>query len=373
MAMKPESSGSPLSGEQLARTLLFAKLAPPVLRGDVIGRARLLQPMEQTVRAKLLLIHAPAGYGKTTLMVQWFKQLKEAGEGVGWINLDERDNDPVTLLAGLQLALLPDTEQETLDALTVINRCAGNHARFTLFLDELEAVHAPQAMQLLELLVDYSPKNLHVVVGTRTTPALPLARLRIRHELFELNSEHLRFLRAEAAQLLYVRGGAELSGAAWMICWRRLKAGPQPCSWQRLRSRAASIKTTSWQHLSGSRSRSSSIWQSTSWASCPMGSAHFCWQTSGLQRLCASLCDAVTGRSDSATMLGKLESANLFLQPLDETREWYRYHALFAEFLQLQLRAAAPGQEIDFARRASDWCAGKWAHGGGGRIQLERP
>jgi ATP/maltotriose-dependent transcriptional regulator MalT len=90
----------------------------------------------------------------------------------------------------------------------------------------------------------------------------------------------------------------------------------------------------------------------------PDGVRAFLLATSGLQRLCASLCDAVTGRSDSATMLGKLESANLFLQPLDETREWYRYHALFAEFLQLQLRAAAPGQEIDFARRASDWCAG---------------
>jgi hypothetical protein len=239
--------------------------------------------MEQTVRAKLLLIHAPAGYGKTTLMVQWFKQLKEAGEGVGWINLDERDNNPVTLLAGLQLALLPDTEQETLDALTVINRCAGNHARFTLFLDELEAVHAPQAMQLLELLVDYSPKNLHVVVGTRTTPALPLARLRIRHELFELNSEHLRFLRAEAAQLLYVRGGAELSGAALDDLLEKTEGWAAA-----LQLAAASLARSVdqddvMQHLSGSRSRSSSIWQSTSWASCPMGSAHFCWQ----RRVCS--------------------------------------------------------------------------------------
>jgi hypothetical protein len=281
MAMKPESSKAPLSGEQLARTLLFAKLAPPVLRGDVIGRARLLQPIERAVRAKLLLIHAPAGYVKTTLMVQWFKRLKGAGEGVGWINLDERDNDPVTLLASLQLALLPDSEQDALDALSVINRCAGNHERFTLFLDELEAVNASQALQLLELLVDYSPENLHVVVGTRTTPALPLARLRIRHELVELNTEHMRFLRAEAAQLLYVRGGGELSGGALDDLLEKEKAGPRPCSSQRLRSRAASIKTTSCSTCPVPESRSSSISQWTSWASCRTAFARFYWQRRG--------------------------------------------------------------------------------------------
>jgi len=119
--MALESPHSLLSGEQLARTLLFAKLAPPVLRRDAIGRERLMQLLERALPAKLLFIHAPAGYGKTTLMVQWYKQLREAGEGAGWINLDERDNDPVTLLAGLQLALLPGSEHEALDALGVID------------------------------------------------------------------------------------------------------------------------------------------------------------------------------------------------------------------------------------------------------------
>src|SRR5678815_787594 len=118
--MALESSHPSLSGEQFARTLLFAKLAPPILRRDAIGRERLLHLLERGMPAKLLFIHAPAGYGKTTLMVQWCKQLKEAGEGVGWVNLDERDNDPVTLLAGLQLALLPGSDQEALDALGVI-------------------------------------------------------------------------------------------------------------------------------------------------------------------------------------------------------------------------------------------------------------
>src|SRR5690349_4483992 len=159
----PEESNHPPSSGQLARTLLSAKFTPPLLRGDVIGRERLLQFGSKDPGPKLLLIHAPGGYGKTTLMVQWFKHLKQAGEGVGWINIDERDNDAVNLLGHLQLALLPGSGREVLDALTVINRCAASHRRFTLFLDELEAVHTAQSMQLLELLLDYSPANLHVV------------------------------------------------------------------------------------------------------------------------------------------------------------------------------------------------------------------
>jgi LuxR family maltose regulon positive regulatory protein len=357
-AMAPEPSNSLLSGEQLARTLLFAKLAPPVLRSDVVGRERLFGLLERALLAKLLLIHAPAGYGKTTLMVQRFKQLKEAGEGVGWINLDERDNDPVTLLASLQLALLPGSEQEALDALHVINRCAANHQRFTLFLDELEAVHAPQSMQLLELLLDYSPGNLHVMIGTRTTPALPLARLRIRHELFELNSQHLRFLRTEAAQLLYVRCGAELNGTVLDDLLEKTEGWAAA-----LQLAAASLARGADQehvmeHLSGSRTQVIEYLAVDVVGKLPHALRAFLLATAGLRRLCVSLCDAVTGRGDSATMLRKLEDANLFLQPLDETREWYRYHALFAEFLQLQLRQSAPEREAGLARKASDWCGG---------------
>src|SRR5512144_2103835 len=130
-------SNPPPSAERLARTLLSAKFTPPLIRGDVIGRERLLHFASRDPGPKLLLIRAPAGYGKTTLMVQWYKYLKQAGDGVGWINLDERDNDAVNLLGHLQLGLLPGSAREVLDALTVINRCAASHRRFTLFLDEL--------------------------------------------------------------------------------------------------------------------------------------------------------------------------------------------------------------------------------------------
>src|SRR5690348_4800488 len=226
MAMKPESSKAPPSGEQLARTLLFAKLAPPVLRSDVIGRARLLQPIERAVRAKLLLIHAPAGYGKTTLMVQWFSRLKQAGEGVGWINLDERDNDAATLLAELQLAILPASGHEVLDALTLINRCAADHQRFTLFLDELETLQSAQSIQLIELLLDYSPGNLHVVISTRFTPALPVSKWSVRHELLELDGKRLAFAAEEAACFLQRRSPSELSAGALEALLQKTEGWP---------------------------------------------------------------------------------------------------------------------------------------------------
>jgi ATP/maltotriose-dependent transcriptional regulator MalT len=110
-----------------------------VLRGDVVSRERLLSLLERSTSTKLVLVHAPAGYGKTTLMVQWFKHLEGAGQGVGWIDIDEHDNDSANLLRSLQLALLPNGPAESLDVLELINRCAESHRRFTLFLDEIEA------------------------------------------------------------------------------------------------------------------------------------------------------------------------------------------------------------------------------------------
>jgi LuxR family maltose regulon positive regulatory protein len=355
--MAPEPSNSPPSGEQFARTLLLAKLTPPILRGDVVARERLLRLLEQAPLAKLLLIHAPPGYGKTTLMLQWVKQLKEAGEGVGWINLDGRDNDPVNLLASLQLALLPASEQKALDALEVINRCASSHSRFTLLLDELEAVHGPQSMQLLELLLDYSPGNFHVVIGTRTTPALPLARLRIRHQLVELDSQQLRFLRAEAAQLLYARSGTELSEPELDDLLEKTEGWAAALQLAAASLARGTDQDDVMQNLAGSRTQVIEYLAVDVVGKLPDEVRAFLLATSGLHRLCASLCDALTSRSDGAAMLRKLESANLFLQPLDDSREWYRYHALFAEFLKLQLRATAPEQEGKLARKAADWCA----------------
>jgi LuxR family maltose regulon positive regulatory protein len=328
-----------------------------VLRGDGVSRERLLSLLERSTSTKLVLVHAPAGYGKTTLMVQWFKHLEGAGQGVGWIDIDEHDNDSANLLRSLQLALLPNGPADSLDVLELINRCAESHRRFTLFLDEIEALQGPASLQLLELLLEYSPANLHIVAGARTPPALPLARLRIRDQLVEIDSRDLRFARAEAAQFLYVRSGAQLSKPALDGLLDKTEGWAAALQLAALSLARGADGIDVMDHLSGTRAQVVEYLAADVLASLSDHVRRFLLETSVLRRLCAPLCDAVTEGGDSAALLLKVETANLFLQPLDHTRGWYRYHALFAEFLRAQLQHQAPERAVAVARKAADWCA----------------
>jgi LuxR family maltose regulon positive regulatory protein len=346
-----------LRDQRLARMLFSSKLAAPIIRGDAVGRERLLGLLEQSRCAKLTLIQAAAGYGKTTLMAQWSKQLAQAGEAAGWINLDEQDNAPARLLVSLQHVLSAGAPPEDADILELINRSAQRHARFTLFMDEVEALQEPQALRVLELLLDYSPANFHLVLGTRTAPALPLARLRVRGDLVELNSQDLRFTRPEAAQFLYVRCGAQLSKPALEALIDKTEGWPAALQLIALSLARGRGRDSVMEHLSGSQAQVIEFLEADVLDDLPDPVRAFLLRTCVLKRLCAPLCDAVTGNGDGAAMLQRLETENLFLQQLDSARAWYRYHALFAEFLRGQLHKTFPGGAAQAARKAADWCA----------------
>ena len=350
-------AAEPREGRPVARTLLSAKLTPPILRGDAVGRHRLLALLERVQPSKLALIQAPAGYGKTTLMAQWFKHLRDAGEGVAWINVDEADNDTARLLSCLQASLVPNGEHDSLEMLALINRCASDHERFTLFLDEVEALRDAQPQKLLELLLDYSPANVRIVMGTRSTPVLPLARLRMRQELLEVTAQDLRFLREEAARFLYARCGVQLAKATLDRLLETTEGWPAALQLVALSLVRGEDRSSVMQHLSSSRSQLIEYLVVDVLGNLHDEMRRFLLETSVLRRLCAPLCEAVTGSADGAAMLARLETANLFIQPLDGTREWYRYHALFAEVLQAELQQKRPGRAAEIARSASDWCA----------------
>lgn len=354
--MTPATSGANAPARP-ARPLALAKLAPPALRSDAVARKRLLDLLDSGHRAKLVLIQAPAGYGKTTLMAQWSKRLQDADERFGWITLDEPANDPANLLASLVAALLRESPSGTPDLLAVINRCASSHVRFTLFLDEVEALREAGSLLLIELLLEYSPANLHIVMGTRNEPSLPLARLRVRQEVVDISSQELRFLRGEAAQFLYVRSGTQLAKATLNSLMEKTEGWAAALQLIAMSLSRSAAHDDMLQHLSGSSAQIMEYLAVDVVGRLSGDIRQFLLETSVLRRLSAPLCDAATGRSDSAAMLLKLETGNLFVQALDSGRNWYRYHALFSKFLQDLLERDHPGRAKHIAGKAADWCA----------------
>lgn len=358
-AVDPPSAPVPDTGLRRSGELLRTKLAAPLIRGDTIERERLQAALEKGRSAKLALIHAPAGYGKTTLMVQWMKHLQGAGERVAWLGLDGSDNDVSQLLAALHAAMLPHDPDRPLDLLALINRSAAEEQPFTLFLDEVEVLAETAALQLLCQLLEYSPPQLHIVMGTRSVPDLPLARLRVRGDLIEVSGQDLRFALREAAHFLYVRCGVQLSKATMNELLERTEGWAAALQLLALSLRQGTDQDMV-HHLSGSRTQIIEYLAVDVVAKLPEAMREFLMQTSVLRRLSGSLCDAVTGAEDSTEMLRRLENANLFVLAIDHEREWYRYHALFADFLRDRLLRTAPERAAANARKASDWCA---AHG----------
>jgi LuxR family maltose regulon positive regulatory protein len=334
-----------------------SKFIPRPTGPNQLERHQLLALLQQKPHAKLVLIHAPAGFGKTTLMVQWHQHLTMSGHATGWITIDPEDNDAGRFSVNLRHALLPDVGGITADLFDSINRCLKSQRRFTLFLDEAEHLTARDAAHLLEVMLEYSPENFHLVIGSRTRPDLLGPRLRIRDDILELTNKQLAFQSEESAQFLRARCGAPI-GADTIA-----KLARQTEGWAAaLQLAAVAIaQGEPWQsvvdHLAAPRSDLFQYLSEEVLIHLPLDQRQFLLETSFLSVLSGPLCDAVTNRSDSASVLAGFESANLLLLPIDRALALYRYHPLFAECLRQQLEQSQPERLPELARRASEWCA----------------
>jgi LuxR family maltose regulon positive regulatory protein len=318
----------------------------------------------------LTLVSAPAGFGKTTLLTQW---LAERRMPVAWLSLEPEDNDPVRfltcLLAALQthypdldmniLALLQAAQSTPLErVLAVLAHDLTKRQRrdFALVLDDYQVISDPSLHHALAFLLDHLPPQLHLVLSTRADPPLPLARLRARGQLIEVRAADLRLSSSESETFLRTVMGLDLPRQAVLALEQRTEgwvAGLQLAALS-LRDRE---DVSTW--LSGFTGSHRFVLDYLSEEVLSRQSApvlSFLLRTSILERLCSSLCDAVTEQEGSQTMLEALERANLFVVPLDEERRWYRYHHLFAELLQSRLRQRQPELLEQLHRRASLWC-----------------
>lgn len=347
--------------------LLQTKFYTPPLRTEFVPRLRLLEQLD--AEGKLTLISAPAGFGKTTMASCWLATRK--GWRVAWVSLDENDNDPLRFLAYLITALHrtdPAIGQATLDILQspnlppipillshLINDLAQSTQHFILTLDDYHLIQSPAIHNALTFLLENMPPQLHLVIISRTEPPLPIAKLRAKNQITELHAHDLRFTWAEAETFLNQTMKLGLSGeqiTQLETCTEGWITGLQltALSLNGTDDTAHLVKI-----LSGDNRYVADYLVDEVLSLLPEPIQEFLLRTSVLNRLCADLCNEVTGIENSQDILETLEKTNLFIISLDETRRWYRYHHLFAQMLRSRLEKRQGTLLPQLYRRAFEW------------------
>ena len=348
--------------------ILATKLYIPPLRPNLVLRPRLTEQLNEGLHRKLTLISAPAGFGKTTLLSEWVAQCERP---TAWLSLDAGENDLTRfltyLVAALQtvaptigegiLRVLQSPQPSPTEAIltALLNDITTVPDEFVLVLDDYHAIDAQPVDQALTFLVEHLPPQLHLVIATREDPPLPLARFRARGQLTELRATDLRFTSSEAAAFLNHVMGLRLSTDDIAALEARTEGWIAGLQLAALSMHGRSDTARFIQAFTGSHRFVLDYLVEEVLERQPDRVRSFLLHTALLDRLSGPLCDAVTGQEDGSGTLEALERGNLFVIPLDDTRQWYRYHHLFAEVLQARLREEQPEQVPALHRRASAW------------------
>jgi LuxR family maltose regulon positive regulatory protein len=349
--------------------LLWSKLAAPAPRAGLIPRADLLSLLQAGLGAKLYLLEAPAGFGKTTLLAQW--QGAAGGGRVAWVSLDEGDNDPTRFWVYVVEALRtvePDVGAAALQALrrpsvelnqavlpSLLNELSAISAPLVLVLDDYHLVIEAGCHQTFGSFLDHLPAGVHVVLATRVDPPLQLARMRARAELVELRVADLQFTGEEAAALLNGVMGLRLSAEDVERLVERTEGWAAGLVLAGLSLRGRPDADAFIASFQGDNRHVADYLAAEVLARQPGQIREFLLQTSVLERLSGPLCDAVLEAQGSVELLRELERSNLFLVPLDDHRQWYRYHQLFGQLLRLELGRRDPELVPALHRRAAAW------------------
>ncbi len=369
-------------------------LRVPVPRRRLVPRDRLIAqlPTDPATMPRLVLISAPAGFGKTTLLSQWLtgdrtENPPDRGPAqalrVGWLSLDATDADPRAFLTHLVAALQAASPEVGADALALINTDRGLPVEDIVasLLDDLDALAGPTVVALddyhvidtaevhraVGFLLDHLPPQVTVAMTTRADPPLPLSRLRARGELLEVRAADLRFTAQEADAFLNQVMGLHLGPVEVAALEARTEGWAAGLQLAALSARghlssagdgASSGDITAFvEAFTGSHRFVLDYLLEEVLATQPEQVRTFLLDTSVLDQLTGGLCDALTGRHGGQRLLERLERDNLFLIPLDDQREWYRYHHLFADALRARLEGENPARVHALHRAASDWHA----------------
>ncbi|GIV65662.1 MAG: LuxR family transcriptional regulator [Bellilinea sp.] len=346
--------------------LVWTKFKIPLLRTKSVLRPRLLEKLNRGLGCRLILISAPAGFGKTTLLVQW---LQSQSLQALWIALEETDDDPIRFFSAWinclrqmipsycddLLQVLCSAQLPALDLLTaeLINPLLQSNQPAILVLDDFQHIQNTVIVRFIQDVITYLPPEFHLAILTREDPALPLARLRSQNELVEIRTNDLRFDPTESSQLFnellnislepsIVKALTERTegwAAGLQLAGISLQSSPQPANLV--------------QDLSAGTRFMLNYLAEEVLNKQPQDIQDFLLKTSLLSTLTPARCNLLTGREDSAEVLEKLEKSNLFIQPLDEQSHYYRYHALFAELLRNRLNRQGEEEVCNLHLRAA--------------------
>jgi LuxR family maltose regulon positive regulatory protein len=354
--------------------LAATKVHIPAIRPEHVARPGLLETLIDRRGRAVTVIEAPAGYGKTTLLSAWAAAPQDEAD-FAWLSLDEGDNDPARFWSGVIDALrtlepalgeraLAAVGARNIDLIDValpllLNELAEIDREIVLVLDDYQFVREEEVHRSVGFLIAHLPRRLHLALGTRIEPPLPLARLRAGNELLEIRSDRLRFADEQAAIFLERALGLRLDPVSLSRLRARTEGWPAGLYLAGLSLRDRDDPERFIESFAGDDRHIVDYLSSEVLADQPDELRDFLLRTSVLDDLCGPLCDAVLGLDDSAERLRELETRNLFLIPLDHTRTWYRYHRLFRELLRHELELASPGASVKLHRRASGWLEGE--------------
>ena len=359
--------------------VLTTKLYPPPPRPNLVARARLVERLNAGLNPgnQLVLISASAGFGKTTLASEWIHEL-DPDWCVTWVSLDSEDNNPTRFLAYLIAALqridagigenvipvLQSPHPSPLSELVaqLINQIAATGKKVLLVLDDYHLITAEPVHQAVQLLIERHPNWMHTVILTREDPPFPLPRMRVRGQMTEIRERDLRFTLPEAQAFLVEAMGVELSAEDVEMLKERTEgwaAGLQLAALALEDTADPSARHAFIEAFAGSDRFIVDYLISEVLERQSESARRFLLDTSILERFCAELCDQVVyaeaGSGRSEPVLEDFEQGNMFLVPLDNQRQWFRYHHLFAEMLRHSLRRSAPERLEGLHRRASEW------------------
>jgi LuxR family transcriptional regulator, maltose regulon positive regulatory protein len=350
--------------------LVVTKLRPPVEAPGVIARPRLLEALSSATTQRLTLVDAPLGYGKTTLVADWWRRTRCEHQRIAWLTLEDAENDPALFwryaVGALQAAGLPvGTAAEAtlgvpgtdlrLAVGSLINDLASQPSRTVLVLDDYHVIRERRCHGLLALFLDRAPPNVSVVIATRSDPPLPLGSIRGAGQLAELRERDLRLTVGEAAEFVRVCGGLDLTNDEVTLLMARTEGWAAALRLAVVWLRGEADRAGAIQEFAGDNRHLADYLTEHVLAGLDPALERFLLRTSILGRICAPLCEAVTGDARAAELLARAERANLLLVRLDGRRQWYRYHHLFAGLLQTELERREPELVSTLHQRACAW------------------
>lgn len=351
---------------------MVTKLQPPAYRDELVHRDRLMRLLREGNTRRLVSIHAPAGYGKTTLAVQWMRALEADGVRAAWLSLDESDNDVASFVRHLVEAVrrvdpsVPVELVEALDALAadpirdvlveLVNHTAARGQRLVVILDDWHIITRRETAAALDFLIENAPELLHLVITSRTRSP-EIGRLRVDDQVTEIDAALLRFDERESADFLLDVKALSLDTSEVRQLWIKTEGWVAALQLATLSLRDSHNPTELIEGFSGRHRAVGDYLVENVLNALPSQVLDFMLAVSILDRVNGELAYALSGQKDGQGLLEALEQRDMFLRPLDDDREWFRFHQLFVAHLRRRLEQRVPDRVRSLHRTAGAWFA----------------